>query len=174
MGPYSLIMADPPWMTTAGGKRNVKYIYNRMTTNRIMVYLDIMNIKIAENCLLALWKLGCMPQDALDVCSAWNFNPKAELIWKKQTVHGKRHFGMGAYVRSEHETCILATRGSVKVLDKSIRSTFTAKYRGHSRKPDEIYEILERLYHGPRLELFATHRREGWDQIGDQLPLHDR
>jgi hypothetical protein len=39
----------------------------------------------------------------------------------------------------------------------------------HSRKPDEAYEIIERMYPGlPRIELFARGRRPGWDAWGNQ------
>ncbi len=96
--------------------------------------------------------------------------PKAELVWRKVTKHGKRWFGMGHYVRNEHETCLIAVRGSMPVADKAIRSTFEAVCGEHSRKPDEMYEIIERLYPNARyLELFARRLRPGWTAIGDQL-----
>jgi hypothetical protein len=44
--------------------------------------------------------------------------------------------------------------------------------RGHSRKPDELYTIVERLYAGPRVELFARYPRTDWTQWGDQLADH--
>ena len=40
--------------------------------------------------------------------------------------------------------------------------------REHSRKPDQMYDIIEACSVGPRLELFSRHRRPGWDQWGDQ------
>ena len=41
--------------------------------------------------------------------------------------------------------------------------------REHSRKPDELYEIIERCSPGPYLELFARGKREGWDQWGNEV-----
>ena len=41
--------------------------------------------------------------------------------------------------------------------------------REHSRKPDELYEIIERCSPGPYLELFARDRMPGWTQWGDQV-----
>jgi N6-adenosine-specific RNA methylase IME4 len=41
--------------------------------------------------------------------------------------------------------------------------------REHSRKPDELYPIIEACSPGPWLELFARHRREGWKQWGDEI-----
>jgi N6-adenosine-specific RNA methylase IME4 len=33
---------------------------------------------------------------------------------------------------------------------------------GHSRKPDELYDIIEACCPAPRLELFARGNRKGW------------
>lgn len=40
----------------------------------------------------------------------------------------------------------------------------------HSRKPDELYDIVESCSPGPYLELFARYPREGWHQMGDEAP----
>lgn len=40
--------------------------------------------------------------------------------------------------------------------------------REHSRKPDELYDIVEACSWGPYLELFARGPREGWTVWGDQ------
>ncbi len=36
----------------------------------------------------------------------------------------------------------------------------------HSRKPEELYTEIERLFEGPRCELFAREERSGWDAWG--------
>lgn len=41
--------------------------------------------------------------------------------------------------------------------------------REHSRKPDELYEIIEKCSPGPYLELFARCQRPGWDQWGNEV-----
>ena len=40
--------------------------------------------------------------------------------------------------------------------------------REHSRKPDELYPIIEACSPGPYAELFARGRREGWTSWGNQ------
>jgi N6-adenosine-specific RNA methylase IME4 len=40
--------------------------------------------------------------------------------------------------------------------------------REHSRKPDEIYPIIEACSPGPRLELFARGTRPGWVVWGNE------
>jgi MT-A70 len=40
--------------------------------------------------------------------------------------------------------------------------------REHSRKPDELYDIIEACCPGPYLELFARGSRKGWRSWGNQ------
>jgi N6-adenosine-specific RNA methylase IME4 len=40
--------------------------------------------------------------------------------------------------------------------------------REHSRKPDEIFDIIESCSSGPYLELFARGTRENWVLWGNQ------
>mgnify|MGYP006311238525 FL=1 len=43
-----------------------------------------------------------------------------------------------------------------------------AMKREHSRKPDELYDIIEACSSGPYLELFARGSRPGWHVWGNQ------
>lgn len=44
----------------------------------------------------------------------------------------------------------------------------------HSRKPDEAYELIERIYPElPKIELFARQARPGWAAWGNQAPCAD-
>ena len=46
--------------------------------------------------------------------------------------------------------------------------------REHSRKPDEAYELIERMYPDlPRIELFARQARPGWDAMGERGGIAD-
>ena len=48
-------------------------------------------------------------------------------------------------------------------------SVIHAPRREHSRKPDEAYELIERMYPElPKIELFARGKREGWSAWGNQ------
>ena len=44
-----------------------------------------------------------------------------------------------------------------------------SRKREHSRKPDELYEVIEKCSPGPHLELFARHQRSGWVSWGNEL-----
>ena len=79
--------------------------------------------------------------------------------------------GMGFWTRANPEQCLLATRGKPKRIAKDVRRLVVAPRREHSRKPDEVYENIERLANGPYLEMFARNNRENWDGWGDQAAL---
>lgn len=40
----------------------------------------------------------------------------------------------------------------------------------HSKKPDELYDMIEHCSPAPFLELFARTHRRGWEQWGDEIP----
>ena len=143
---------------------------------------------IADHARLFLWRVASMQEDALRVMRAWGFTQKSEIVWRKLTKTGKRHFGMGRTVRMEHEVCLVGTKGRPPILSRSVRSMFdteiwidddpetgepigefAAPYEFHSKKPDVFYEIVESLSPGPHVELFARQPRERWTSIGEAL-----
>lgn len=90
-------------------------------------------------------------------------------------------FGMGRTVRNVHEVCIIARPVGGRAperLNADVRSEFAAPMlidvdallpdstrRGdlvHSAKPDAFYKLAERLYPGPRVEMFSRRSRAGW------------
>ena len=182
---HRVIVADPPWAPRdklPGSGRGAAKHYPVMTTAQLLGYLPALElqskVRIAGDALLVLWRLASMQMDALDVVRAWGFRQVSELVWRKLTRTGKRHFGMGRTVRNEHETALICVRGRVSrvIQSHSVRSVFSAPVpcdkNGrpiHSAKPDEVFPIVEELAGGPGLELFARKRRDGWQQIGDQL-----
>jgi N6-adenosine-specific RNA methylase IME4 len=113
-----------------------------------------------------------MQSEAIAVAKAWGFTIKSELVWRKLTANGKRHFGMGRYVRLEHEVCLIGARGRATSLieNHSTRSVFDAPVGVHSAKPDAFYQLVEGLAPSSvKFEIFARKRRAGWVQFGDQL-----
>lgn len=87
--------------------------------------------------------------------------------------------GMGHYTRGCTEHIIVATRGHATSLlrSRNVNNVILAEEetvlvapRGrHSEKPNEAYELIERLTVGPYLEVFARTRRHGWIQHGNDL-----
>lgn len=191
---YRLIYADPPWQyrdTASAGQRGASHKYSVMTLDAIKA-LPIADIA-APDCVLAMWHVPPMPQEALDVCRAWGFTFKTMKLftWCKLTTHGKRAFGMGSYTRGNSEDVLLGARGDYGAAfdtwpaedcliglkgkrwreSAAISQLVEAPIREHSRKPDEVADLLVDLL-GPvkRIELFARRRRsDGWDYWGNEL-----
>lgn len=166
---YRVLVADPPWRfedQLADTTRGAATQYKTMSVD------EIMSFKLPpmyEESTLFMWRVASMQREALDVIEAWDFEVKAEIVWKKLTKHGKRFFGMGRQVRMEHEVCLIATSGRPPTLDKAIRSTFEAPVGRHSEKPEEFYRIVERMKSGPYCELFARRMRENWTCMGNEI-----
>jgi len=78
----------------------------------------------------------------------------------------------GNYVSSRWEMLLICTRGSCTPdgdtrLDNVVSIEKSAV---HSQKPERFREIIDELYpHGPRIELFARQRHEGWDVWGNEV-----
>jgi MT-A70/Helix-turn-helix domain len=79
--------------------------------------------------------------------------------------------GNGYWTRANPEDCWLCTRGNPKRLYEDVRQLIVAPVMEHSRKPDEVYERIERLVEGPYLELYARRERPGWVSWGAELPF---
>ena len=167
-----VIVADPPWPSPNtsprwGIKQASHHQYKLMNMEDIKNYLMP---PMDDYCVLFLWRLASMQQQALEVCKSWGFRPYGEMVWRKKTSGGKDWFGMGLLIRSSHETCLVGVKKMPMPLNKNVRSVFDAPYTGrHSGKPDEFYNIVERLSPGPYVELFARKQRPGWTCIGDEL-----
>lgn len=46
-----------------------------------------------------------------------------------------------------------------------------SKKREHSRKPEELYRVIESCSPGPYVDLFARDRVPGWTAWGDEVDL---
>jgi N6-adenosine-specific RNA methylase IME4 len=102
--------------------------------------------------------------------TAWGFEYATNVVWVKDKS------GLGFWVRNQHETLIIARRGDMPAPPPSQRSisVIQAPRREHSQKPDEAYELIERMYPDlPKLEMFARKARPGWDVWGNQAPTEE-
>ena len=171
---YDVILADPPWSFEVwgeGGKgRSAEQHYSVMSLDDICA-LSVASIT-NDNCALFLWTLWTHIFDARTVIEAWGFTYRTlAWEWVKLNSGGMGlHMGRGYYTRSNVEPCLLAVRGSMPVAVRDELNVIMSPVRGHSRKPDEQYHKIERLYPDTRrLELFARQRWPGWDIWGNEV-----
>lgn len=172
---FSTILADPPWLfTNRTGKMAPEhkrlFRYNTMTMD------DIRELPVAqlaaETAHLYLWVPNALIVHGLEVLHRWGFEYKTNIIWYKiRKDSGPDRRGVGFYFRNVTEIILFGIRGKSARTLKAGRTQpnlLATRKREHSRKPDEIYDVIEACSRGPFLELFARHPRQGWHQWGDE------
>ncbi len=177
---YGAIYADPPWyfknFSAKGTGRAAVSHYDVMSMEELKRY-PVADFA-AKDCALFLWATDPMLPEAFALMASWGFTYKTIAFHWAKTNRGAANrtlaenpffTGLGYWTRANPELCLLGTRGKPKRLAKDVRRLVVSERREHSRKPDEIYDRIERLVGGPYLELFAREKRSGWDAIGHQL-----
>jgi len=94
------------------------------------------------------------------------------LVWIKQTVNGKIAKGHGYYLQHTKETCLVGVKGNPPYNKSVFSDVIFSRRRGQSQKPEEIYEIIERLVpNGHYLEIFGRRNnlRNYWVTIGNEI-----
>jgi N6-adenosine-specific RNA methylase IME4 len=158
---YRTILADPPWSINQKGSRGAVKHYDLMPLSAIMA-MPVADL-VEGNSHLYLWTPNNIIPEALQVVNAWGFTYRNTLVW------GKPKLGLGVYIRTSHESCIFATRGRAPVKFHAQPSFMFCAQQDHSHKPEEQFAVIERLSHGPYLELFARRRQPGWDVWGNEI-----
>ncbi len=175
-GQFGAILADPPWrFDNATGK--VAPEHRRLRRYATMGLDDICGMPVCNHAAptshLYLWVPNALIQDGFKVMSAWGFQYKSMLTWLKvRKDGGPDGRGVGFYFRNVTEQVLFGVRGrNARTLAPGRRQVnlIATRKREHSRKPDELYQIIEACSRGPFLELFARTNRSGWTQHGDQL-----
>lgn len=178
-GKFATILADPPWQfQNRTGKMAPEH--KRLLRYPTMTLDEIKELPIPlvadDPSHLYLWCPNAMLISGLEVMSAWGFEYKSNIIWHKvRKDGGSDGRGVGFYFRNVTEMILFGVRGKNK--KKSRRTLAPARSqvnylatrkREHSRKPDEIFDIIESCSPGPFLELFARFPRDGWQTWGNE------
>jgi N6-adenosine-specific RNA methylase IME4 len=173
---FATVLADPPWrFSNRTGK--VAPEHRRLARYATLSAKEIAALPVAEHMAprahCYLWVPNALLAEGLMVLENWGFTYKANLVWHKvRKDGGSDGRGVGFYFRNVTELVLFGSRGQLRTLAPGRRQVnlLASRKREHSRKPDEMYELIERCSPGPYLELFARHRRAGWTAWGDQAP----
>lgn len=172
---FSTILADPPWQfQNKTGK--IAPEHKRLSRYPTMSLNEIMEMPVAnltnETAHLYLWVPNALLADGLAVMKAWGFEYKTNIIWEKiRKDGGPDGRGVGFYFRNVTEVVLFGVRGkNARTLAPGRKQVniIRSRKREHSRKPDELYDIIEACSWGPYLELFARNTRTGWTGWGNQ------
>ena len=165
------IVADPPWWpklhaNTVGRTRGAyragpQRYYTLMTVEQIVSMKPITQ----KRAHLWLWVLNQHIDWGYVVARAWGFEPQQTITWCKPTL------GIGQFQCNSEQVLVCRKGGPVdNAFGKTCGTHFTWPRRKHSEKPNEFFELVERVSPGPYYEMFARVERSGWKQMGDQLP----
>lgn len=146
LGTFSVVYADPPW----------DYMGELAVGYPCMSVREICEMPVPDICtddaVLFMWCSSSLLPDALEVVKAWGFTFKTSAVWDKQVA------GQGAYFRQAHEVLMIGIKGNVPEVPFSARPASVLKYprMEHSRKPTELYQIIDDMYPELRkVELFC-------------------
>jgi N6-adenosine-specific RNA methylase IME4 len=172
---FKTILADPPWQfQNRTGK--VAPEHKRLNRYATMSLADIKALPVSEvadeTCHLYLWVPNALLPEGLEVLKAWGFQYKANIVWEKIRKDGEPDGrGVGFYFRNVTELLLFGIKGTNARTLAPARSQVNllrTQKREHSRKPDEIFEIIEQCSRGPYLELFARGKRGDWVLWGNE------
>jgi N6-adenosine-specific RNA methylase IME4 len=171
---FGTLLADPPWrFTNRTGKVAPEHRrlsrYDTMTMDAI-ASLPVEDV-MASRSHCYLWVPNALLREGLGVLESWGFTYKSTLIWHKvRKDGGSDGRGVGFYFRNVTEPVLFGTRGKLRTLAPGRRQVnlLATRKREHSRKPDELYPIIESCSPGPFLELFARYPQPGWTAWGNE------
>jgi len=177
---YKAILADPPWGFKTWTSEARVASRGSATPYKTMTMDDIAALPVfewaADDAALFMWVVWPTLPEALRIMESWGFTYKTcAFAWMKANpyklfaLEEDVYMGLGYWTRANSEVCLLGTRGNIRRRDNGVRQGIIEPRREHSRKPDCIYERIERLVEGPYLELFARSTRKGWDAWGNEV-----
>jgi N6-adenosine-specific RNA methylase IME4 len=160
---YDAILADPPWSyemySEKGYEKSPEAHYATMSDE------DVLNLPVGDlasaQCLLVLWCVWPKLPLAIACVKRWGFKYVTGGSWVKMTKDGSGlRIGTGYTMRSACEPFLIGRTGRPQARVTNIANAILAAPREHSRKPDEMRVIVERMTpKAKRIELFA---REPW------------
>ena len=175
VGKFGAILADPPWeFKNKTGK--IAPQHKKTSRYKTLSLEDIKSLPVervsSKRSHLYLWVPNALIKEGLEVMDAWGFKYKTNLIWRKiRKDGGSDGRGVGFYFRNTTEIILFGVKGKnvrTRKLGRTQVNVIETRKREHSRKPDELYKIIENCSWGPFLELFARGKRKGWTNWGDQ------
>jgi N6-adenosine-specific RNA methylase IME4 len=177
----NLIYLDPAWphlnySAETGSDRSTDNNYPPMTWDE----LDAFGAKLpaAPDCMLIMWTPKSLVVAASALLIRWGWDPlrTSEMVWvKTQAAHpDKLWTGTGKRLRDQHESIIIAVRGTIPPALPMWPSVLIAPVGEPSEKPKALAEMIDRDYAPTltRIEMFARRPfdRRGWWFWGDAVP----
>jgi N6-adenosine-specific RNA methylase IME4 len=164
VGPFGLVLADPPWKYDHQEAEN-RAIENHYGTASVV---DIIGHSPAteSDAVLFLWATAPKLLEAIEVMQGWGFRYVTHAIWDKKKI------GMGYWFRGRHELLLVGVKGNPGSTPECERcSSIFEEPRGqHSTKPECVYSWIERAFPDKKkLEMYCREPRKGWAAWGNEV-----
>ena len=172
---FGTILADPPWRF-ANRTGKVAPEHRRLSRYGTLSFDEIAALPVGDHAEDAshcyLWAPNALLPHGLRILASWGFEYKTNLVWRKiRKDGGSDGRGVGFYFRNVTEIVLFGVRGkNARTLGPGRRqgNLIASRKREHSRKPDELYDLIESCSRGPYLELFGRGSRGDGTVWGNQ------
>lgn len=166
-GKYSVLVIDPPWhmekIEREVAPLQMGFDYPTMELDDIKK-LTLVNDFAEDDCHVFLWTTQKYLPYAFDILSAWNLKYVFTMTWHKNG--GFQPFNLPQY---NSEFVLYGKRGNPLWKEtKNFNTCFSADRTKHSEKPQEFYDLLNRITVGRRLDCFNRRAITGFDTWGNE------
>lgn len=173
---HDVVHADFPWPWEAysekGQAKSPEAQYSTMSMQEIAA-LPVGDL-LAPSGVLFMWCTWPLIGRQTRLPEQWGLEIKTGGAWAKRTTSGKLRWGTGYLLRSVCEPFIIATLPGSGFRGSSEPNLIDGLAREHSRKPESVYAMLERvLPNRRRVDLFGRQSRPGWTIWGNEATKFD-
>lgn len=166
-GDFAAIIADPPWDI-------------HMNSQKLIITdsdLQALNMGcLQREGVFLLWVTGRTSEVGRKCLAKWGYTDVQEIVWCKTNQLGRTICTgrTGHWLNHSKEHVLIGTKGKPEWLTRGLDvDTIVSNARDKSQKPEELYDIVERMVgkSSRKLELFGRENnlRPGWLTVGSQL-----
>ncbi|KAK6201103.1 MT-A70-domain-containing protein [Scheffersomyces amazonensis] len=167
LGKFAAIISDPAWDI------HMSLPYGTCKDDEL---LALPMHELQDEGIILLWVTGRSIEIGRRALQKWGYHISDEMIWvklnqlRRTIVTGRT----GHWLNHSKEHLLVGIKGNPIWLNRKMDfDVVVSSTRETSRKPDEIYDIVERMVgiHSRKLEIFGRdhNTRPGWLTIGNQL-----
>lgn len=166
VGLYDVVVIDPPWPMEKV-ERECRPNQVQSLDYPVMTEDELKNFKLplANDCHVWLWTTHKFMPMAFRLLDYWQLKYVCCFTWHKNGAF--QPFGLPQY---NCEFALYARNGTPKFIDtKDFKVCFHAERGRHSEKPEEFYEVVNRVTSGRRVDIFNRREINGFDRYGNQV-----